>query len=177
MYNVDQITAPNDNFVDLDVFDSLKLYAEESSSSQIELTSNDQIILNTDDDSTSTGCTISNAGDLDCDGSKNWIHELNATSEAVYSSQESPQVRAVIEGTTTVREGSMIVDLPYHFSQTISDSRPALTVQVTPHSLATTAVTDRSESSITIEADRNVSVDYRVTGIREGYEDKQVVRE
>ena len=45
-----------------------------------------------------------------------------------------------------------------------------------PASLATVAAVQRNTTHITIAADRDVSVDYRVTGIRDGYEDKQVVR-
>lgn len=122
-------------------------------------------------------CYIDTDGAWNCDGTKNWMHELDNGKTAYYTSQESPQVRAAIEGTANVSGGSATVELPYHFSQTVSDSHPDMTVQATPHELATVAVTDRSESSITIEADRDVTVDYRVTGIRDGYEDKQVVRE
>jgi hypothetical protein len=38
------------------------------------------------------------------------------------------------------------------------------------------AVTERTSDYVVIEASSDVDVDFRVTGIREGYEDKQVVR-
>ena len=123
------------------------------------------------------GCDILVNGTLECVGSKNWVHSLNKTHEAVYSSQESPEVRAVYEGQTTVNNGKVTVELPNHFEKTVSDSRPSLRVQATPHELATVAVTERSNSQIIIEATKDVKVDYRVTGIREGYEDREVVRE
>lgn len=52
-----------------------------------------------------------------------------------------------------------------------------MTVQTTGHMRGDIWVPDRSDSSITIKAENDGAVDYRVTGIREGYEDKQVVRE
>jgi len=116
-------------------------------------------------------------GEFNCDGTKNWIHDLGNNSEAVYTSQESPEVRAVYEGQTTVENSVTTVNLPSHFEKTVSDTKPMLRVQATPHELATVAVTERSDSSLTIETSRDVMVDYRVTGIREGYEDNQVVIE
>jgi hypothetical protein len=122
-------------------------------------------------------CSIDSNGDWSCDGSKNWVHSLNSTHEAVYSSQESPEVRAVYEGNTSIQNGVANVSLPTHFSKTVSDDRPNLRVQATPHELATVAVTERTDEYVVIEASEDVNVDFRVTGIREGYEDKQVVRE
>ncbi len=116
-------------------------------------------------------------GSLDVLGNKNWVHELNSTHEAVYSSQESPEVRAVYEGRTRTVDGEANVTLPSHFSKTVSDARPSLRVQATPHSLTTVAVTERTDDYIVIRSSKDVKVDYRVTGIRDGYEDKQVVRE
>jgi len=127
--------------------------------------------------STTYTCSVSPTdGSFNCDGSKNWVHDLGNGSEAVYSSQESPQVRAVYEGQTSVYNGATTVSLPSHFEKTVSDTEPMLRVQATPHELATVAVTERSDSKLVIEALKDVTVDYRVTGIREGYEDKQVVR-
>ena len=120
-------------------------------------------------------CTFTISADLNCDGSKNWIHSLNETHESVYSAQESPQVRAVVEDTVTVTDGETLIELPDHFSETVGTDEE-MTVQVTPHELATVAAAQRNTTHVTIAADRDVSVDYRVTGIRDGYEDKQVVR-
>jgi len=148
------------------------------------LTSDGSIELRADQEGSYGGgpfsCNLEkSSGDWNCDGAKNWVHDLNSTHEAVYSSQESPQVRAVYEGQVNVDNGKLNVSLPYHFSETVSDERPSLRVQATPHSLATVAVTERTDEWLVIEADSadTVEVDYRVTGIREGYEDKDVVRE
>lgn len=122
-------------------------------------------------------CDLDLSGNWNCEGSKNWVHQLNDTHEVVYSSQESPEVRAVFEGQASVENGRVNVSLPAHFSGTVSDERPSLRVQVTPHELATVAVTERTDSWIMIKSSKDVAVDYRVTGIREGYEYKEVVRE
>lgn len=123
-------------------------------------------------------CTLDgNDGDWLCTGTKSWVHSLNKTHEAVYTSQESPMVRAVYEGQTYVENGQTTVQLPSHFEKTVSDTRASLRVQATPHELATVAVTERSDSQLTIEATKDVKVDFRITGIREGYENRQVVRE
>ena len=139
-----------------------------------------EVVVKSDVQSNNGGpyeCWISaDTGDWNCDGTKGWVHDLGNGSKAYYTSQESPEVRAVYEGQTTVDNGIVTVSLPSHFEKTVSDTKPMLRVQATPHELATVAVTERSDSSLTIEASKDVTVDYRVTGIREGYEDKQVVR-
>jgi hypothetical protein len=104
------------------------------------------------------------------------MHDINSSHTAYYTAQESPQVRAVYEGNTTATNGRVNVSLPSHFEKTVSESKPMLRVQATPHELATVAVTERTDSWLVIEASKDVTVDYRVTGIREGYEDKDVVR-
>jgi hypothetical protein len=108
---------------------------------------------------------------------------LNKTHEAVYSSQEGPDVRAVVEDTAEVVNGTAVVELPDHFSKTVSDKKSELNVQVTPNSVNTygLAVTNRSDDQIAVKelmgGSHSFEFDYRVTGIREGYENKTVVRE
>lgn len=134
------------------------------------------IELDGDGNTANTECTVDGSGNINCDGSKNWVHRINSTHTATYTSQESPQVRAVFEGQTNLENGRINVSLPSHFSKTVSDTEPKLRAHATPHTLATVAVTDRSHSWIVIEASKDVKVDYRVTGIRDGYEDKKVVQ-
>jgi len=122
-----------------------------------------------------TGGRLNN-GEWNCGVTKNWVHNINPTHDAYYSSQESPEVRAVYEGNASIRDGVANVSLPSHFSETVSDQRSSLRVHATPHSLATVAVTERTDEYVVIEASSDVDVDFWVTGIREGYEDKQVVR-
>jgi hypothetical protein len=122
-------------------------------------------------------CRLAPDGDWECTGSKNFVQDVNSTHEAVYTSQESPDARAVVEGTVELDDGDAVVDLPNHFSSVASSDQPDITAQATPHSLATVAVTERDTESIKIEADtEEVKVDYRVTAVREGYEESEVVR-
>lgn len=147
-------------------------------SGRVSIWAEEDVRLQADDGGGNYECYIAESdGSWNCDGTKNWMHNLNGTHTAFYTSQESPEVRAVYEDSTTVKNGRMNVSLPSHFEKTVSDSRPGLRVQATPRSLATVAVTERSDSWIVIEASKDVKVDYRVTGIREGYEDKDVVRQ
>jgi len=125
---------------------------------------------------TDSYCRVDLNGDMECSGNKNWIHSLNSTHDAVYSSQESPQVRAVYEGSAMIN-GEETVELPSHFSKTVSDERPSLRAQVTPQGTFTKAVVmDKTDDNITIKVGEETEVNYRITGIREGYEDKDVVR-
>jgi len=150
------------------------------STADLAIYSNDQLYLSADEDGSSGGpysCTISGSnGDFQCDGSKDWVHDIGNGKEAVYSAQESAEVRAVKEGSVEIKDGEATVEMPSHFTKTVSSERPSLKAQATPSELAQVAVTEKTRDSITIEASKDVKVDYRVTGIREGYEDKQVVR-
>jgi hypothetical protein len=142
----------------------------------------DDMIISSEDDiqlrvnRNGSSCTINDQADLNCDGSKNWVQDLDNGSEAVYTSQESPQVRAVYEGKADVVDSKKI-KLPKHFSMTVSDSKPMLRAQVTPQGTFTKAVVmDKTEDYIEIKVGEQTDVNFRITGIREGYEDKQVVR-
>jgi hypothetical protein len=115
-------------------------------------------------------------GDWVCDGSKSWSHSINSTHQAVYSSQESGDVRAVYEGEATVKDSKKI-KLPSHFSRTVSDSKPMLRAQVTPQGTFTKAVVmDKTDDYIEIKVGKETDVDFRITGIREGYENRDIVR-
>ena len=116
-------------------------------------------------------------------GSKNFVQQVNESHEVVYTSQESADVRAVVEDTAEVVNGTAVVELPDHFSKTVSDRKSELKVQVTPNSVNTygLAVINRSDDQIAVKelmgGSHSFEFDYRVTGIRESYENKTVVRE
>jgi hypothetical protein len=124
-----------------------------------------------------SGDTVSVDGNLEAD-SKSFVHNINQTHEAVYTSQESASARAVIEGTATVEGGSKTVELPGHFEKVVSDDKPDIKVHLTPRELTTVAATERSQDRFTVETGKNskVEIDYRVTAVREGFEDPEVVR-
>jgi len=175
---VGRISISNGNYIDVGAPDDMVLSARSTSSSRVALRASGDIDFKAGYVDNYHVCTVESNGDWICDGTKSWRHQLNETHNAVYNSQESPQVRAVYEGQTKVTDGVVNVTLPSHFSGTVSDSRPSLRVQATPHSLVNVAVTERTDDYLVIKADTSetVEVDYRITGIREGYEDKQVVR-
>ena len=116
-------------------------------------------------------------------GSKNFVQQVNESHEVVYTSQESPQVRAVLESTGSVVNGTAVVELPRHFAQVVSDTRPSLLVQVTPVGQGSmpVRVLNTTQTGFVVEQmlgePRNFTVNYRITGIRDGYEDKQVVQQ
>ena len=131
---------------------------------------------NYDQKSGSEYCRLDNFGDWSCTGAKNWVHSLNDTHEAVYTSQESPQVRAVYEGKDEI-ENKTKIELPSHFSKTVSDTEPKLRATATVQGeLAYAAVIEKTDDYIVLDSSEPATVNYRITGIREGYEDKQVVR-
>jgi hypothetical protein len=132
--------------------------------------------------------SVNVTGDLDVKGDvsaevKNFVQDINSTHEAVYTSQESPNPRAVVEGTARLKNGETSVELPNHFTRVSSDTRPEIKVQATPLSTDTygIAVTRKATNKVRFEelmnGDSDIRFDYRVTAIRDGYEDQKVVRE
>ena len=174
------------NQLHMDFADNIILKADKTTSSQLRLHSaHDEVELAADRSGSAYYCDLSPAdGTWECDGdivssggTKNWIHDLGNGSEAVYTSQESPQVRAVYEGMTNVT-GETRVELPSHFSKTVSDSEPKLRATATVQGkLAYAAVIEKTDEYLVLDSSESATVNYRITGIREGYEDKQVVRE
>lgn len=162
-----------DKYVDSTVW----IQSSSNSDSDVELSAYGNITFFADSDSGEYQCYISASnGSWNCDGTKNWMHDINSTHTAYYTSQESPQVRAVYEGKATIT-GKETVELPYHFSATVSDSKPMLRAQVTPQGTFTKAVVmDKTDDNITIKVGKETKVNYRITGIRDGYEDKDIVR-
>lgn len=149
--------------------------------SPVRIAATDEIALFSDSDSTSGGsysCTLSATdGTFNCEGTKSWIHDLENGSEAVYTSQESPEVRAVYEGKARV-DGETKVELPSHYSKTVSDDNPMLRSTATVQGkLAYAAVIKKTDDYLILDSSKPATVNYRITGIRDGYEDKQVVRE
>lgn len=145
----------------------------------VEIRSEYGVVLKSDTDGGSGGsyeCELRESdGVFECPQGKSWVHQINATHEAVYNSQESAKMRAVFEGSVYV-ESKKNVSLPQHFSQTVSDTEPLLRAVATPDKLTTVAVTEKTSEYIIIESTESVNVDYRVTGVRDGFENKQVIR-
>lgn len=118
-------------------------------------------------------------GDMEVSGDKNFVHPAG-DSEVVYSSQESGRARTVWDEANVVLSGGADrVALPDHFRTVTAGSEP-LTVQVTPRGTpVSVAVAEKSlEDGIDVvtDSDEDVTVDITVKGVREGYEDKTIVR-
>jgi len=130
--------------------------------------------------SSQSGCTIDGSGNINCDGSKNFVQTVNGTYEVVYTSQESGEARTVWdESGILLEDGSGTIELPDHFSK-VTDSAEPLVTQITPQGRpVAVAVTKESVDEITIEtsSEEDVRVDVTVKGVRDGYADKQVVRQ
>jgi hypothetical protein len=125
------------------------------------------------------GNDITNVGTLNA-STKNFVQPINRTHTAVYTSQESADARAVIEGTDRTRNGRTAVSLPPHFTQVVSTDRPDLQIQITPYGPASLYVINTTTEQFWVErwqGQENVTFDYRVTGIRDGYEQKPVVQQ
>lgn len=121
------------------------------------------------------GNDINEVGTLNA-STKNFVQDIGGGKEAVYTAQESPDVRAVVESSVEVGPDGATVSLPDHFDAVSSDDAPDVTVQATPDELTQVACTSRSTTELEFEAAKPCKVDYRVTARREGYEDKQIVR-
>lgn len=125
-------------------------------------------------------CWVSaNDGSWNCDGTKNFVQEVNSTHEVVYTSQESGEVRAVWEESGVLLEnGEGVVNPPAHFQKVVDGSEPMI-VHVTPVDRpVSVAVGDESPSSVEIvtDSEEDVRVDVTVKGIRKGYAGKQITR-
>jgi hypothetical protein len=124
---------------------------------------------------------INNAGTINAD-TKNFVQSVNTTHEAVYTSQESPMPRAVLEGEMEVESGEARLETPRHFSQVVSDSEPEMNVQLTPEGeeAEPVAATDVTRNGFRVKQiagqPSSFTVNYRMSGVREGHTDKQVVR-
>ena len=113
---------------------------------------------------------------------KNFVQPINESHNAVYTAQESASARAVIEGEDTVRNGLSNIRLPSHFTAVISSETPRLRTQVTPTETDTNglAVTHVNRTHMVVKelrgGENTVGFDYRVTAVRDGFEDKQVIK-
>lgn len=110
LYNTAGLWRDGDGTITYDTGDSTNEHGinlkEGVSDENILITSNNYVRFRVDDDGSEHECLLNaTSGNFECDGTKNWVHTVNDTHEAVYTSQEGPQVRAVVEDTTTVEGG------------------------------------------------------------------------
>jgi len=124
-------------------------------------------------------------GDLEVSGTKNFVQSVDTDDgprEVVYTAVESGTPHTEATGVARLEDGRAAVDLPDHFAMVTSDEDP-LAVQVTPHARdpVRPQVVERSTHRIVVEdvedPTRSYEVSYTVTGTREGFADRPVVRD
>jgi hypothetical protein len=123
-------------------------------------------------------------GDIKAQGSKDFVETVDTDDgekEVHYTAAESGTPHTDVSGVTELEDGRAEIDLPDHFGMVTSEDDP-LHVQTTPYSADSggLAVVERSTDRLVVEdldGEGEYEFSYTARGTREGYEDKQVVRE
>jgi hypothetical protein len=123
-------------------------------------------------------------GSFEATGTKNFVQSVDTDDgekEVVYTATEAPTPRTGASGVAELEDGRAVVDLPEHFGWVTDDDEPVV-VETTPYSAdsAGLAVVERSPDRLVVEdldGDGDYEFAYTVRGTREGYADKEVVRE
>ncbi len=108
-------------------------------------------------------------------------HPDDASKEIWYVSLEGPEAGAYDRGTANLVNGQVFVSYSSHFEKVINPN--TVTVQLTPMSADTygLAVIEKTEKGFWVQelqgGTGNFSFDWKVEGVRAGYEDFQVIRE
>jgi hypothetical protein len=128
---------------------------------------------------------VTSSGDVKASGSKDFVETVDTDDgekEVHYTAMESGTPHTETAGVAELEDGRAEIELPDHFDMVTSDDEP-LVVQTTPYASEPVQpqVTKRSTERVVIEdfsegAD-DYEVAYTVKGTRDGYEDKEVVRE
>lgn len=121
-------------------------------------------------------------GDLEATGTKNFVQTVDTadgSKEVAYTAVEADRAQTETTGVAELDDGRAEIDLPDHFGLVTSDDED-LVVQLTPYAVDVPglAVTERSTDRIVVESrDRSGDFEfsYTVRGVREGYEDQEVV--
>ncbi|PSP60270.1 hypothetical protein BRC73_03045 [Halobacteriales archaeon QH_7_66_37] len=127
---------------------------------------------------------VTAGGDVEAQGAKNFVETVDTDDgekEVVYTASESGTAHTEESGVAELDDGRVEIDLPEHFTWVTSEDDP-LHVQTTPYSAdsAGLAVVERSTEHLVVEdldGEGDYEFSYTVRGTRDGYEDKQVVRE
>lgn len=132
------------------------------------------------------GGSIYASHDLTVYGTKNFaqIDPKDATKQIVYVSAEAGEALTLARGNAKTENGAVTVKLPEHYSLVTSDEVP-LTVQLTVEKVpALIYVASKSKDSIEVRVKPSdyqefgdVEFDYFVQGVRDGFEDHQVIQD
>jgi hypothetical protein len=123
-------------------------------------------------------------GSLNVYGSKNFIHPhpTDDTKVVRYIATESSEALTLTRGTAKTVNGEVTIKLPEHFSLVTSNNAP-ITVIVTPKGAPVLLYTkEESKNQIVVamkKSDftefRDVEFAYQVTGVRDGFENQDVI--
>lgn len=144
--------------------------------------SSDGYGLYTPDDAKIDG-TVEVLGDIEVSGVKNFVQTVSSDAgpkQVKYTSVEAGEPQTEHSDVVEMEDGVAVVELPDHFGMVTSgDER--LAVQVTPYcdDPVQPQVTDRSTDRIVVkdfsDGPDEYSFAYTVKGVRQGFEDQQVV--
>ena len=110
-------------------------------------------------------------------GTKNFVEEMNETHEIVYTSSESGEVVVEWSDAVTADSRGVEVEFPGHLSEVMSSEEDYHVLATPVDSMANTGVFNKTDSGFTLKASEESEIDFHVRGVREGFEDKEVVRE
>lgn len=124
-------------------------------------------------------------GDLEIEGTKHFVQAVETPAgpkKVRYTSVEAGRPHTELTDVAEMEDGRAEIDLPEHFDLVTSDEEP-ISVQVTPYATEEVKpqVVERSTERIVVEdfSDEpgEYSFGYTVKGVREGFEDKEVLLE
>jgi hypothetical protein len=125
-------------------------------------------------------------GDLSVSGTKNFVqpHPTDDTKKIVYVAAEAGEALTMARGVSRTENGRATVRLPDHFALVTSEDAP-LTVQLTVEGApALVYVVSKSKEAIEVKMKdsdfsefRDVTFDYFVQGVRDGFEDHVAIQD
>jgi SH3-like domain-containing protein len=124
------------------------------------------------------------SGSLNVYAQKNFIqpHPTDTTKVIRYICIESGEALTIVRGTAKTVNGNVTINIPEHFGLVTSDEAP-LTVLLTPEKVPVLLYTvKKTKSQITVNMKNSDYEDYgdaefswQVTGVRDGFENQQVI--
>jgi hypothetical protein len=124
-------------------------------------------------------------GDLHVEGTKHFVQAVETSTgpkEVMYNAVEAGKAHTELSDTAELTDGRAEINFPDHFSMVTSDEE-SLCIQVTPYAKEKVQpqVVKQSTDRFVVKDFSDESLDYTfaytVKGVREGYEDQEVVRD
>lgn len=114
-------------------------------------------------------------GDIGASGQKYFVqpHPTDPARAIAFVCLEGNESGTYFRGTTNLVAGAAELSIPEEWRMVTDDK--GITVQVTPHQLATLAVVSKSRDRIVVVGTADVTFDYFVNGVRRGYRDHKAI--